>query len=260
MMAAVLQAQKRALRKSMSEILRTITAEDIQAQSLDIAHHLSRLPSYQSAQRISCFLNMPTGEVDTSHTIHDILDDGKTLFVPRIDKSTPGRMDLLRIYSTDDLSRLKPGTWGIKEPEAVMTVEETGESQRRQNALDEGCDGLDVILVPGVAFDHTLSRLGHGKGYYDRYINNYVELGRKKPVLVALALRQQLLNADGGSSANIIPMGQFDRKMDYIVSADGILPGPSLSWLPAPDSIWQKSYSMTQAEPSYGGELWSFAM
>ncbi|KAJ8507688.1 hypothetical protein ONZ45_g9970 [Pleurotus djamor] len=211
MMAAALQAQKRALRKSMSEILRTITAEDIHSQSLDIAHHLSQLPSYQSARRISCFLNMPTG---------------KALFVPRIDKSTPGRMDLLRIYSTADLSRLKPGTWGIREPEAFMTVEETGESQRRQNALDEDCDDLDVILVPGVAFDHTLSRLGHGKGYYDRYINNYVGLGRKKPVLVALALRQQLLNADGGSSANIIPMGQFDRKMDYIVSADGILPGP----------------------------------
>jgi len=40
-----------------------------------------------------------------------------------------------------------------------------------------------MIILPGVAFDHTLSRLGHGKGYYDRFITSYVASGRTKPLL-----------------------------------------------------------------------------
>jgi 5-formyltetrahydrofolate cyclo-ligase len=85
----------------------------------------------------------------------------------------------------------------------------------------------------GVAFDRSLSRIGHGKGYYDRFISRYVDSGRQRPLLglfsqfapythayrnthfsVAVALREQVLDVGVG------PFGDNDWKMDIIVSPD----------------------------------------
>jgi 5-formyltetrahydrofolate cyclo-ligase len=153
---------------------------------------------------------MQGGEVDTGVLVSEILRAGKTLYVPRIERTTPSHMELLQIRDLDDLQSLPSGTWGIKEP----GLEWNG-GKRRPNALDEGCDGLELILVPGVAFDHSLSRLGHGKGYYDRFISSYTAQ-RQRPLLVALALRQQIIDGE-------VPIGSHDWKMDLVVGPDGII-------------------------------------
>jgi len=152
---------------------------------------------------------MPTGEVDTSSLVSEILTARKTLYVPRIDRTVPNQMSLLQIYNSEDLQSLPSGTWGIKEPGVEW------EGRRRMNVLDDECEGLDLILVPGVAFDGSLSRLGHGKGYYDRFITNYAAK-RPRPLLVALALRQQIIDGE-------VPMGEHDWKMDMVVGPDGII-------------------------------------
>lgn len=101
-------------------------------------------------------------------------------------------------------------------------------------ALDEttGGDGLDLILAPGVAFDQTGGRLGHGKGYYDRYLLRAQEWANRHgvpaPVTVALALRQQVL-----PSTERVPTDERDRVLDGIISPDGtILPPTSSRWCP----------------------------
>jgi 5-formyltetrahydrofolate cyclo-ligase len=94
----------------------------------------------------------------------------------------------------------------------------------------------------GVAFDCSLSRLGHGKGYYDRFISSYIASGRNKPLLgtfkltnlvtlfiylfiyllwgeiVGLALREQL-------QATPIPIDESDWKLDMLVTPDEIIGG-----------------------------------
>jgi len=84
--------------------------------------------------------------------------------------------------------------------------------------MDEG-EGLDLILVPGVAFDESMARLGHGKGYYDRFLHEYIaSTGRTRPVLVALALREQILEGEQ------IPMiKDHDWRMDSVIGPDGVL-------------------------------------
>lgn len=100
-------------------------------------------------------------------------------------------------------------------------------------ALDEttGGDGLDLILAPGVAFDHTGGRLGHGKGYYDRYLTRAEQWATKRgvpaPVTVALALREQVL-----PPSERVPADERDRVLDGIIAPDGTILPQSSRWAP----------------------------
>jgi 5-formyltetrahydrofolate cyclo-ligase len=150
---------------------------------------------------------MPTCEVDTTSLATSILRAGKKLFVPKIDYTKDRDMDFLRIYSEEDLESLPRGKWDIREPGYEW------QGQKRQSALEEG---LDLILLPGLAFDRALCRLGHGKGYYDHFISTFSER-RERPQLVALALREQVL------AAGEVPTGAFDWSMDSIITPDEII-------------------------------------
>ena len=71
----------------------------------------------------------------------------------------------------------------------------------------------DIILVPLLAFDKYLNRLGYGGGYYDRLIK---KLSKKKKILkIGLALSVQMIDK--------IPISEYDKKLDYIVTENFIL-------------------------------------
>ncbi|KZT01215.1 5-formyltetrahydrofolate cyclo-ligase [Laetiporus sulphureus 93-53] len=199
----------------MAARLRTVSSSDIQQQCRMITELVLASPFFRRSNTVSCYLSMPAGEVDTSALVSAILHSGKTLFVPKIDVTSDGRMAFLKIYSEDDLRTIPSGTYGIKEPDFEWL------GRRRHNALDDATETLDLIFMPGVAFDRSLSRLGHGKGYYDRFISSYTDAksasGARRPLLVALALREQVLEAGE------VPAAPYDWKMDVIISPDGML-------------------------------------
>ncbi|KAF9024282.1 5-formyltetrahydrofolate cyclo-ligase [Hymenopellis radicata] len=206
----VLKAQKKVLRKSVTTTLKILSASSIEEQSNAVRDRILALPSFRQCRTVSCYLSMPSGELDTSSLVREILNLGKHLYVPKIDASSSGesKMNLLRIHDHADLDAIPKGLWGIPDPS------DTWDGAPRQNALEED---LDLILVPGVAFDRSRSRLGHGKGYYDRFIASYTASGRPKPLLVALSLREQLLGV------NEVPVGETDWEMDAIVTPDRIV-------------------------------------
>ncbi|KIL62733.1 hypothetical protein M378DRAFT_165397 [Amanita muscaria Koide BX008] len=204
------RAQKRALRKTVGATLHALPASSIKEQSEAVTNHLLSLPFFANTRTLSCYLSVPTAELSTDPLVSAILQSDKTLFVPRI-KSTNGKMDFLRLYSEEDLRSLRSGAWGIKEP----TTQWMGKD--RESVTDANCESLDLILLPSVAFDRNLSRLGHGKGFYDRFISSYVSSGRPRPLLVGLALREQVLEEGQ------VPMEETDWKMDLIVTPDGVI-------------------------------------
>ena len=71
----------------------------------------------------------------------------------------------------------------------------------------------DVILIPMVAFDKNLNRLGYGGGYYDRIIDKLMK--KKKILKIGLAFSKQLIKN--------IPASKYDKKMDFIVTEKFIL-------------------------------------
>ncbi|KAF9344540.1 hypothetical protein BGX34_005565, partial [Mortierella sp. NVP85] len=82
-------------------------------------------------------------------------DIEKSCYVPRCKGKI---MDMVKITSWEDFLSLPKNKWGIPEPKF---------DDLRENETDHG---LDLIVMPGLAFDQEGTRLGHGRGYYDNYL------------------------------------------------------------------------------------------
>ncbi|KAF9950138.1 hypothetical protein BGZ72_008140 [Mortierella alpina] len=143
------------------------------------------MPEFKDSQNVSVYISMH-GEICTRDIIKALLDQKKSCYVPRCKGQI---MDMVKIESWEDFLALPKNSWNIPEPTF---------DQVRENALDTS-RGLDLIVMPGLAFDRTGTRLGHGKGYYDNYLvkaNAYNHsIGRPPVATVALALTEQIVDA-----------------------------------------------------------------
>lgn len=200
----------------MKATLRDVSETEIQSQSQAIAAKILALPAFQSCRAISCYLSMPVSEAQTTSLIMSILaDQKKHLFVPTI-VSEEDRMDFMRLHDEEDFKGLPVGLWGIPQPTAQW------KDENRQSVSDASTENLEVILLPGLAFDRSLSRLGHGKGYYDRFLSTYITAAKRpRPLLVALALQQQLLDAGQ------VPITDSDWKVDMIITPNDTVTKPN---------------------------------
>ena len=146
-----------------------------------IHEQLYSLKEYQNARTVSIYLSMPNGEVSTKDIVKHALQSGKTVFVPYLyhDQSLePPRstMDMVSLHSQADYEAFKPDKWGIPVPDTTsisgrLRCLRTGSEDTTSN---KGARSkLDLIVVPGVAFDKDCRRLGHGRGYYDFFLSRY---------------------------------------------------------------------------------------
>lgn len=123
--------------------------------SREILSRLEAMLQYQQARSVAFYVDC-RGEVQTRPAIERAISAGKMVAVPWcIDRR---EMELFRLAS---LSELTPGRFAIDEPSA-----EVRSDPKRQIPPVE----IDLVVVPGVAFDRSGNRLGHGNGYYDRLL------------------------------------------------------------------------------------------
>lgn len=133
---------------------------------------------------------MPSGEASTRSIVCDALHGGKTVFVPYIYKERSGNggatssvMDMVSLFSEDDYKSLQADNWGIPTPDKSSLPEREhvlgNVSMNPENPeTSAGKRKLDMIIMPGVAFDRDRRRLGHGKGFYDTFLSRYHSRGQ----------------------------------------------------------------------------------
>ncbi|CAD0095426.1 unnamed protein product [Aureobasidium vineae] len=227
-------SDKKAVRKQLHNLLSSLPSDHVQRQSVNATKLLLSLPEYKNARSISIFMSMPSGEINTQDLTKHALSSGKHVFVPYIYKPKQPRrdglptsiMDMLRLADEDDYTSLQPDKWGIpsipKEtvPDRANSFGGSGVTDGDLPAPDSA--GLDVILMPCIAFDQELNRLGHGKGYYDNFLTRSCSTqtadgqNRKKPFLVGFALAEQML-----PSQYRLPIDAWDWRVDAVVLGDG---------------------------------------
>ncbi|KAF4556412.1 5-formyltetrahydrofolate cyclo-ligase-like protein [Elsinoe fawcettii] len=220
-------SSKSAWRKAVGQVLSHVDQKSIADQSAKATEKLTSLPVYKQAQNISIFLAMPKGEQQTEGIVRHALNSGKNVFVPFI-KRKPPSMDMLQLQDESDFNSLKPDKWGIPSLDAE-TVENrvncfgyrgVGEPEEGIRPYDADV-GLDLIILPCVAFDQDYNRLGHGKGYYDRFLTRY--FGKlspdgnayRKPYLIGLGLAEQFL-----PDPHRLPIESWDHKVDALLLGD----------------------------------------
>ena len=206
---------KTAIRKAVQAKLSALTSAQVVAQSAAVFGHLqTALPAFQTCRSASVYLPMDnSNEVDTWPIVEALLSRGTSVAIPRVTGPKPGDMQMLRLESFDQAKALPRTKWGIPEPDEALaaTMEDVTEAQA----------GVELLLVPGVAFDARCGRVGHGRGYYDSFIAKQRHLrtdGQTASPLavVGLALSDQILDS--------VPMVDgHDERLDMVVTPEGPL-------------------------------------
>lgn len=166
--------------------------------SREIVQKFLDLPEYAAAQTVMFYVDVRT-EVKTRDFLSVALTHGKKIVVPwcRAD----GELELFWLESMDELSI---GMYKILEPRAELR----DLPEKKVSPFE-----LDLVMVPGVAFDRSGARMGHGFGYYDKLL----EHTRPNTPLIALAFECQLFEE--------IPTAPHDIFMDKIVTESAIYDG-----------------------------------
>ena len=225
---------KKDLRKKMKEtqksFLSSLTYKEKHSLTEKLCQKVTALPEYKAANLILAYIP-DTLEADCTQIILDALEKGKKVAVPKVDfeamKQGLSKMDfyfLDRSKSIDE--QLETGTYGIREPKAGLEKLTWGVAGRerpdRGKTCEAGFERVSVkampepsrlshspfMIVPGVAFTKDGKRLGHGKGFYDIYIEEICTQG-VKPFLCGVCLPCQVVNE--------IPTNEHDVRMDCVI-------------------------------------------
>ncbi|MDR0567812.1 MAG: 5-formyltetrahydrofolate cyclo-ligase [Spirochaetaceae bacterium] len=182
---------KPALRKEIKGRLQAFPVQKFRDEGMSAAERIRGLPVWSLCETALLFLNDKL-EIHTDPLLETAFSDKKKVFVPKtVDKE---HIRFYRIYSPAGPWRY--GAFDIREPE----------TDRPEDEL-KPADFPVLIIVPGVAFDRDRNRMGHGKGYYDRFFASLDERGLGYTML-GLCMDAQIVPE--------IPTEVWDKKMDAL--------------------------------------------
>jgi len=171
---------KKELRKKLLERRSELPDDEVGEKSLRIQRRAIDLKEFQLAKIVALYSNIHK-EVSTGEISAESLRRDKVLLYPRVVRKGK-RLIFAQVKSREDLEE---GNWGIMEPRIGLK-----EFFPRQ---------IDLVFIPGVAFDREGRRLGYGQGYYDRAAGGL----REGCVRIALAFDFQVIEGIPNSSRDI---------------------------------------------------------
>jgi 5-formyltetrahydrofolate cyclo-ligase len=183
-----LKARKRAVRRAAIERRDLLSADERSVKSERILEQVLALPEVGAAGTAMAFWSFGS-EVQTSSLIERLQEAGTRVVLPRV---ADGEIEAV-VYAPDD--PVSATSFGAMEPLGTELVPP---------------EDVDVVIVPGVAFDRRGGRVGYGGGFYDR-------LFARTPGVpaVAVAFAVQLVDE--------VPQGRSDSRVDVIVTEDEVI-------------------------------------
>lgn len=180
------------IRKTILDKRNSISPLDIVNNSRIISNSVISTKEYQSSSSIGIYYSIGS-EVKTFDIIKHSLENKKEIALPRVIDST--KIQFFKIME-DKFEKIKftKGKYGIFENSMSTTI----------------IDKIDLLIIPGIAFDLKGYRIGYGKGYYDRFLS----LGKSKCIM-GLSYESQIINE--------IPNNEHDIPVDIIITEKKII-------------------------------------
>ena len=185
----IMPTTKQQIRKAIAAKRLELTKEQIDSESRLIADNLLAMEAFRSAKMIALYKAIP-GEVELEALFPACWSKGIQTCIPVYDAQA-------KIYSLGQITaetQFFTGKYEIPEPQITEPV---------------SLVAVDLMVVPGVAFDRTGNRLGRGGGYYDRFLSGF------QGMTAAVAFSFQLLDQ--------IPIEKHDIPVDLVVTPQNIL-------------------------------------
>jgi len=190
-------ADKADMRRHLREQLAAMSPEQRKSASADITAALVETPEWQRAKTIMIYLSL-AHEVETSGLAYRAWQAGKTVVVPKITSVEKIRMTPVEITSLSETDEggVRQSLWGLREPAAMKPY-----------PLEQ----IDFVCVPGLGFSKVGTRIGRGKGFYDRFLGQEALLATS----CGIAFDEQVRAA--------LPVEAMDEPIDMLISPSGVL-------------------------------------
>lgn len=185
--------QKKTLRRYALSIRRSLSQEIIKRKSGKIQEKLFNLPLFKGAGVILFYISLPD-EVQTYKMIKDSLRIGKRVAVPAVNLE---KREIIPFELKNPGFKLVSGPFGIPQP-------------RESDCCPLLIEDIDLVVVPGVAFDKQGKRIGFGKGFYDRFLSRLTDAKS-----VALAFECQIFDK--------VPCEKHDIPVDFIITEKQVI-------------------------------------
>ncbi len=179
---------KQAIRQKICEKRKALSPDLYAEKSALIREKLESLPEFQDAEKVLVYISTPE-EVATHELTKSCIESNKKVYVPKV------LNEGLAICPILSWNELKPGAFGILEPCEIPSPTNPEE--------------IDLILVPGIAFDPKGHRIGYGKGFYDSLLKS------TRGIKIGLAFHEQIIDE--------VPAESHDVPLDLIITDSLIL-------------------------------------
>ncbi|MDE5984797.1 MAG: 5-formyltetrahydrofolate cyclo-ligase [Eubacterium sp.] len=180
---------KKELRKELKVQRRSMSNKA--AANTKISNYLIESSIYKNADTILFYAALED-EINIDECINIALSQGKKAALP-VCLDDKGSM---KFYYINSLKDIKTGFFGVREPDTDICCEVADFND-------------SICIVPAIAYDKKGYRLGYGKGYYDRFLENFSFIS------VGLCYNELIMD--------VLPIGEYDIPVDYIITQDGIL-------------------------------------
>jgi len=187
---------KKFLRKEVAFLRKKENREGVKDKSIEITKKIISLEPFINAKSIMCYMDFKN-EVMTQYIIQHCFNKGKRVILPCVDKIDGVKM--IVPYEIMNVQRdVISGTFGVLEP-------------KKDVAKIFKPEEIDLVIVPGVAFDIHKNRIGFGAGFYDRFLQSL----NPECLKVGIAFEFQIFDT--------VPVEEHDIALDFVITEERII-------------------------------------